>query len=221
MTGAENLMNTVINSLSMIDNGFTVTLTVQPHNLHYDGDDYEEEDDDEEEPHVSDKVIEEIKEFARRVDEIMPEAIKSKVYDRYAELVKKKYSDVISSLGDDVSDAVRQPDSSWPNVGDEVWYKTKHGNHEHGKVKVICHNTIQLSNNVTLERKDCKKVPFEVGDEVYFDWLGRIKHGAVTEQYSDKDARVNAGTSTYCIMYESMFSSVDEVLHYLKSTADE
>lgn len=221
MTGAENLMNTVINSLSMIDNGFTVTLTVQPHNLHYDGDDYEEEDDDEEEPHVSDKVIEEIKEFARRVDEIMPEAIKSKVYDRYAELVKKKYSDVISSLGDDVSDAVMQPDSSWPNVGDEVWYKTKHGNHEHGKVKVICHNTIQLSNNVTLERKDCKKVPFEVGDEVYFDWLGRIKHGVVTEQYSDKDARVNAGTSTYCIMYESMFSSVDEVLHYLKSTADE
>lgn len=221
MTGAENLMNTVINSLSMIDNGFTVTLTVQPHNLHYDGDDYEEEDDDEEEPHVSDKVIEEIKEFARRVDEIMPEAIKSKVYDRYAELVKKKYSDVISSLGDDVSDAVRQPDSSWPNVGDEVWYKTKHGNHEHGKVKVICHNTIQLSNNVTLERKDCKKVPFEVGDDVYFDWLGCIKHGVVNEHCSDKDARVGTGTSTYCIMYESMFSSVDEVLHYLKSTDDE
>lgn len=227
MTGAENLMNTVINSLSMIDKGFTVTLTVTPHNWDGDGDDYEEEDDDEDdEPHVSDDVIEEIKEFARRIDEGMSESVKSQMLDHCEGLLKEKYSSVIRSMDDDEIAKVFQdnwdvPDEPWPSVGDTVWYKTKHGNHEHGKVKVICHNTIQLDNNVTLERKDCKKVPFEVGDEVYFDWLGRIKHGVIVEKYSDKDARVDTGKSTYCVMYESMFSSVDEVLHYLKSTADE
>ena len=226
MTGAENLMNTVINSLSMIDRGFTVTLTVTPHNFDYDGDDYEEEDDDDE-PHVSDDVIEEIKEFARRINEGMSESVKSQVLDHCEGLLKEKYSSAIRSMGDDELakvfqgnwDALDKP--SWPNVGDDVWYKTKHGNYECGKVKVVCHNTIQLDNNVTLERKDCKRVPFEVGDEVYFDWLSCIKHGVVVNPCSDKDARVDTGKSTYCIMYESMFSSVDEVLHYLKSTADE
>ena len=220
MTGAENLMNTVINSLSMIDRVFTVTLTVQPNNWYCgSNDDYEEEE--EEEPHVPDESVVRIKDFARTINESMSEIVKSQMFDRYAQLVKDKYSDVIRNLGDDMSDIIRQPDTSWPNVGDEVWYKTKHGNHERGKVKVVCHNTIQLDNNVALERKDCKRVPFEVGDEVYFDWLGCIKHGVVKEHYSDSDARVKTAKSTYCIMYGSLFSSVDEVLHYLKSTADE
>lgn len=210
MTGAENLMNTVINTLSMIDKGFTVTLTVQPHDWYGDDEDYEEEeDDDEDEPHVSDKVIEEIKEFARRINDGVPESIRDVYYH------------ILREMGDGIGDMPKPDAVKWPSVGDEVWYKTKHGNHEHGKVKVVCHNTIQLDNNVTLERKDCKKVPFEVGDEVYFDWLGCIKHGVIKENYSDSDARVKTAKSAYCIMYESMFSSVDELLHYLKSTADE
>ena len=227
MTGAENLMNTVINSLSMIDKGFTVTLTVTPHNWDCDGDDYDEEDDDEDEPHVSDEVIEDIKEFARRIDEIIPEQVKSQVFDHYAQLVKDKYSSVIRSMGDDEIAKEFQGNYDilgklWPNVGDEVWYKTKHGNHERGKVKVVCHNTIQLDNNVTLERKDCKKVPFEVGDEVYFDWCGRIKHGTITEMESFDmvKCRTLDGTNFFATV-KTLFCSVDEVLHYLKSTADE
>ena len=220
MTGAENLMNTVINSLSMIDKGFTVTLTVTPHNWDYDGDDYDEEDDDEDEPNVSDDVIEEIKEFARRIDEIMPEQVKSQVFDHYAQLVKDKYSSVIRSMGDDVNDVVKDK-PSWPNVGDEVWYKTKHGNHEHGKVKVICHNTIQLDNNVTLERRHCIVTPFKVGDEVYFDWCGRIKHGVIVEIFSCDNVKVRCGNNTYCSKFGALFDSVDDLLHYLKSTADE
>lgn len=222
MIGAENLMNTVINTLSMIDKGFTVTLTVQPHDWDGDDEDYEEEDDDDEdEPHVSDKVIEEIKEFARRVDDGMYESLKSQMFDHYAQLGKEKFSDVIRSLGDDMADIIRKPGTSWPNVGDEVWYKTKHGNYERGKVKVVCHNTIQLDNNVTLERKDCKMVPFEVGDEVYFDWCGCIKHGVIVENYSFDNVKVRCGNNTYCTKYGVLFDSVDEVLHYLKSTADE
>lgn len=222
MTGAENLMNTVINTLSMIDKGFTVTLTVQPHDWYGDDWDYEEEDDDDdkEEPHVSDEVIEEIKGFARRVDEIMPEAIKSKVYDRYSELVKEKYSDVIRSLGDDVSDAVMQPDSSWPNVGDEVWYKTKHGNHERGKVKVVCHNTIQLDNNVTLERKDCLPLPFNVGNDCWLVLGGNVLNGIVMQAHKD-NAHVNTKQGTLQMPYARLFDSVDDLLGYLKSTADE
>lgn len=206
MTGAENLMNTLINSLSMIDKGFTVTLTVTPHN--WDGD-YDEEDEEDDEPHVPDGVIEDIKEFARVINKGETESIRD-VYDH-----------ILRKMGDELEDVYNPDAAKWPSVGDVVWYKTKHGNHEHGKVKVVCHNTIQLGNNVTLERKDCKRVPFEVGDEVYFDWLSCIKHGVVVDPYSDKTARVNTGKSTYCIEYESMFSSVDEVLHYLKSTADE
>lgn len=227
MTGAENLMNTVINSLSMIDRGFTVTLTFTPHN--WDGDcneDYDEEI-DEDEPHVSDEVIEEIKEFARRIDEIMPEQVKSQVFDHYAQLVKDKYSSVIRSMGDDEIAKEFQGNYDilgklWPQVGNKVWYKTKHGNHECGKVKVVCHNTIQLDNNVTLERKDCKKVPFEVGDEVYFDWNCRIKHGVIIEKFFSSDnVKVKCGNNTYCSKFGALFDSVDEVLHYLKSTADE
>ncbi len=216
MTGAENLMNTVINSLSMIDKGFTVTLTVTPHNWDYDGDDYEEEDDDEDEPHVSDDVIEEIKEFARRINEGAYE----KMLDHCEGLLKEKYYSVIRSMGDDVNDVVKDK-PSWPNVGDEVWYKTKHGNHEHGKVKVICHNTIQLDNNVTLERRHCIVTPFKVGDEVYFDWWGRIKHGVIVEIFSFDNVKVKCGNNTYCTKLGALFDSVDEVLHYLKSTADE
>ena len=146
MTGAENLMNTVINSLSMIDMGFTVTLTVTPHDWDYYGDDYEEEDDDE--PHVPDDVIEYIKEFASRIDEGMSESLKSQMLDHREGVLKEKFSNVIRSMGDDEIAKVFQGnwddlDKPWPGVGDEVWYKTKHGNHERGKVKVVCHNTIQ------------------------------------------------------------------------------
>lgn len=205
MTGAENLMNTVINSLSMIDNGFTVTLTVTSHNWYGDDEDYDEED----EPHISDEVIEDIKEFARVINKGVSESIRD-VYDH-----------IHREIGDDLGEMPKSDAAKWPSVGDEVWYKTKHGNHEHGKVKVVCHNTIQLDNNVTLERKDCKRVPFEVGDEVYFDWLGRIKHGVIVEKYSFDNVNVKCGNSTYCTKFGDLFDSVDEVLHYLKSTADE
>lgn len=205
MTGAENLMNTVINSLSMIDKGFTVTLTVTPHNWDGDEGDYDEEDDEDDEPHVSDDVIEEIKEIARRIDE---------------GLLKEKYSYVIRSMGNDVNDVVKDK-PSWPNVGDEVWYKTRHGNYERGKVKVVCHNTIQLDNNVTLERNDCKKVPFEVGDEVYFDINCKVLRGSV-ERLGDVDCLIGTEDDrSFQMPYNKLFRSVDEVLHYLKSTADE
>lgn len=211
MTGAENLMNTVINTLSMIDKGFTVTLTVQPHDWDYDGDDYEEEeDDDEDEPHVSEDVVESIKEFARSINEGVPESIRD-VYDH-----------ILREMGDGIGDMPKPDAVKWPSVGDTVWYKTKHGNHERGKVKVVCHNTIQLDNNVTLERKDCKKVPFEVGDEVYFDWCGRIKHGVITESSFDNvNVKVRCGDNTFCSKFGALFDSVDELLDYLKSTADE
>lgn len=206
MTGAENLMNTLINSLSMIDKGFTVTLTVQPHNWDYDGDDYEEE---EEEPHVSSEAVERIKEFSRVINNGVPESIRD------------MYDHILREIGDDLGDIPKSDTNEWPSVGDEVWYKTKHGNHEHGKVKVVCHNTIQLEGNVTLERKDCKRVPFDVGDEVYFDWLGRIKHGVIVERPSFDNVKVKCGNTTYCSKLGALFDSVDEVLHYLKSTADE
>lgn len=212
MTGAENLMNTLINSLSMIDRGFTVTLTVQPHDWDCDGDDYEDED----EPHVSDEVIEDIKEFARRIKDGVYESM----FDHCEGLLKEKYSSVIRSMGDNVSDAVRQPDSSWPNVGDEVWYKTKHGNFERGKVKVVCHNTIQLDNNVTLDRKDCKKVPFEVGEEVWFDLNCEVLCGYV-EKLNDVNCLLRTKKGVVQMPYARLFDSVDELLGYLKSTADE
>lgn len=209
MTGAENLMNTVINSLSMIDKGFTVTLTVQPHNWDYDGDDYDEEDDDEENPHVSEEAIERIKEFSRVINNGVSESIRD-VYDH-----------ILREVGDDFGDMPKSDAAKWPSVGDEVWYKTKHGNHEHGKVKVVCHNTIQLDNNVTLERRHCIVTPFKVGDEVYFDWCGRIKHGVIVEKYSFDNVKVRCGNNTYCTRLGALFDSVDEVLNFLKSTADE
>ncbi len=167
MTGAENLMNTVINSLSMIDRGFTVTLTVQPHDWDYDGDDYDEE------------------------------------------------------MGDDLGEMHKSDGAKWPKVGDEVWYKTRHGNHERGKVKVVCHNTIQLGNNVTLERRHCIVTPFKVGDEVYFDWCGHIKHGTITEIESFDRVKCRTLGETYFVTVKTLFDSVDDLLHYLKSTADE
>lgn len=210
MTGAENLMNTVINSLSMIDKGFTVTLTVTPHDWDPDGDDYDAEDDDEDEPHVPEEAIERIKEFSRVINKSASESI------RYV------YDHILREMGDDLGDMPKPDGAKWPNVGDEVWYKTRHGNYKCGKVKVVCHNTIQLDNNVTLERKDCKKVPFEVGDEVYFDWCGRIKHGTITEMESFDmvKCRTLDGTNFFATV-KTLFRSVDEVLHYLKSTADE
>ena len=211
MTGAENLMNTVINTLSMIDKGFTVTLTVQPHNWDGDEGDYDEEDDEDDEPHVSDDVIEEIKEFSRRIDECMSESLKSQVFDHHEQLVKEK----LSGLGHD------ETCGKWPKVGDEVWYKTCHGNYECGKVKVVCHNTIQLDNNITIERRHCIATPFEVGNEVYFDWCGRIRHGVIVEKSSFDNVKVRCGNNTYCTKLGALFDSVDEVLHYLKSTADE
>lgn len=221
MTGAENLMNTLINSLSMIDKGFTVTLTVTPHNWDGDCDDYEEEDDDEDEPHVSEDVVESIKGLSRLFDGVMSEQCKEQLLDHYAQLGKEKFSDVIRNLGDDMADIIRQPDTSWPKVGDEAWYKTKHGNFERGKVKVVCHNTIQLDNNVTLERKDCKMVPFEVGDEVYFDINCEILRGSI-ERLGDVNCIISTEADhSFQMPYNKLFRSVDDLLHYLKSTADE
>ena len=209
MTGAENLMNTVINSLSMIDRGFTVTLTVQPHNWDYDGDEEDEEDDDEDEPHVSDEAIERIKESARVINKGVPESIRD-VYDH-----------ILREMGDDLGEMHKSDGAKWPKVGDEVWYKTRHGNHERGKVKVVCHNTIQLGNNVTLERRHCIVTPFKVGDEVYFDWCGHIKHGTITEIESFDRVKCRTLGETYFVTVKTLFDSVDDLLHYLKSTADE
>jgi len=207
MTGAENLMNTVINSLSMIDRGFTVTLTVQQHNWD-DGDDYEEEDDDEDEPHVSDEVIERIKEFYRVINKGVPESIRD-VYDH-----------ILREIGDDLGEMPKSDADKWPSVGDEVWYKTKHGNHERGKVKVVCHNTIQLDNNVTLERKDCLPLPFNIGNDCWLVLGGYVLKGIVKQVHKD-NAHVNTKQGTLQMPYARLFDSVDELLHYLKSTADE
>jgi len=205
MTGAENLMNTIINSLSMIDRGFTVTLTVQPHDWDCDVDDYDEEDDDEDdELRVSEEVIKDIKEFARSIDE---------------GLLKEKYSCVNRSMGDDVNDVVKDK-PSWPRVGDLVWYKTMQGNNECGKVKVICHNTIQLEGNVTLERKDCMKAPFNIGGGVWFVWLRKIKHGRIVS-IDGANTKVCIGDSTYCLNFSDLFATKADLLRYLNSTADE
>ena len=219
MTGAENLMNTVINTLSMIDKGFTVTLTVQPHNWDDDGDDYEEEDDDEDEPHVPDEVIEDIKEFAHRINDGMSESVKSQMLDHCEGLLKEKYSSVIRSMGDDVNDVVKDK-PSWPSVGDTVWYKAKSKKRQCSKVKVVCHNTIQLANNITLERKDCKKTPFEVGEEVWFDLNCEVLCGYV-EKLNDVDCLIRTKKGVVQMPYARLFDSVDELLGYLKSTADE
>ena len=221
MTGAENLMNTLINSLSMIDRGFTVTLTVTPHN--WDGDhdeDYDEEDDDDE-PRVSDEVIEDIKEFARRIDEGMSENLKSQMLDHYERLFKKQFEGHGS-----LADVFRKMDAdsvavnSWPGVGDTVWYKAKSGKYQCGKVKVVCHNTIQLDNNVTLERKDCMKVPFEVGEEVWFGLCSEILCGYV-EKLNDANCLLRTKHGVLQMPYARLFDTVDDLLGYLKSTADE
>ena len=223
MTGAENLMNTVINTLSMIDNGFTVTLTVQPHNWDGDEGDYDEEDDDEDEPHVSDDVIEEIKEFSRRIDECMGESIKSQMFDHYEQLVKEE----LSGFGHD------EACGKWPKAGDEVWYKTCHGNYECGKVKVVCHNTIQLDNNITIERRHCIATPFEVGDEVWFVATGgshcgdAVIHGIITglekeHRVCGQDkAKIVVGNGNYTKYVSNLFDSLDDLLGYLRYTAHE
>lgn len=209
MTGAENLMNTVINTLSMIDKGFTVTLTVTPHNWDGDYEDYDEEEDDDDEPHVSDEIIEDIKEFARAINNRVPESIRD-VYDH-----------ILREIGDDLGEMPKSDAAKWPSVGDDVWYKTRHGNHERGKVKVVCHNTIQLDNNVALERNDCKKVPFEVGDDVYFDINCKVLRGSV-ERLGDVDCLIGTEDDrSFQMPYNKLFRSVDGLLNYLKSTADE
>lgn len=219
MTGAENLMNTVINSLSMIDKGFTVTLTVTPHNWDGDYDEDYDEEDDEEEPHVSEDVIEDIKEFARRINEGMSESVKSQMLDHCEGLLKEKYSSVIRSMGDDVNDVVKDK-PSWPSVGDTVWYKAKSKKRQCSKVKVVCHNTIQLANNITLERKDCKKTPFEVGEEVWFYLNCEVLCGYV-EKLNDANCLIRTKKGVVQMPYGRLFDSVDELLAYLKSTADD
>lgn len=211
MTGAENLMNTVINSLSMIDRGFTVTLTVQPHNWDDNNKDYDEEEDEDDEPHVSKEVIDGIKDFARRCGDVKRIADADNVFELYR---------AIRSMGDNLDDLHRSDADEWPKAGDEVWYKTKYGNHERGKAKVVCHNTIQLDNNVPLERKDCKRVPFEVGDEVWFDLACEIRCGYV-EKLNDINCLIRTKKGVVQMPYSHLFDSVDELLCYLKSTADE
>lgn len=42
----------------------------------------------------------------------------------------------------------------WPAKGDKVYY-LKGGKICYGHVAVVCHNTIQLDNNVSLDRSEC------------------------------------------------------------------
>lgn len=201
MTG--DLISTLVDSLSMIDRGFTVSLTVTPHNWvgEYDGD---HDEDDETQP--SEDVIEGIKDFARDISKI-PEYVK--------EGFKEEYARVVRDMDVAICDAAKG--TVFPSVGDEVWYKTKKFNYNHGKVKVVCHNTIQLDNNVTLERKDCIKEPFKVGDEVWYMEDNKVAHKSVIGLRTDHLLVSNY----HRLPYERVFHSVDDLLGYLKSTADE
>lgn len=207
MTGAENLMNTVINSLSMIDKGFTVTLTVTPHDWDCDGDEGYDEEEDDDDPLVSDEVIEEIKEFARR--------IKDGVYESMLDHCEGLVKEELPGFGHDATCG------KWPCVGDTVWYKAKSGRYQFGKVKVVCHNTIQLDNNVDLERKDCMKVPFEVGEEVWFVLVDCEILCGYVEKLNDVNCLLRTKKGVVRMPYERLFDSVDDLLGYLKSTADE
>lgn len=236
MTGAENLINTIINSASMIDRGFTVTITVQPHDymVGYEGDYDEDEDDMPEIPDISEQTIANVKEFAHTFDSAMSGEAKSQLFDRYANLVKDKMSqgETLSDiLGDietdtkeffkDIDDMLgRDSDQSWPKVGDLVWYKTKKLNYRCGRVKVVCHNTIQLEDMVTLERKDCMKQPFEVGEEVWFVISGEVLCGAV-EKLNDVNCKVRTKKGIMQMPYPRLFNSTGDLLNHLKMTADE
>ena len=114
-----------------------------------------------------------------------------------------------------------------------MWYKTKHGNHERGKVKVVCHNTIQLDNNVTLERRHCIVTPFEVGDEVWFVATGgshcgdAVMHGIITGLEKEHrvcgldKAKIVVGNGNYTKYVSNLFDSLDDLLDYLRHTAHE
>lgn len=233
MSSVSDTINTIINAASMIDRGFTVTITVQPHN--WDGgyeDDYEEDEDDM--PDVSEQTIANVKEFAHIFDDTMFNAAKGEILDRYVNLVKDKMdnSESLSRIMRDIEDntqeffkdidkaVCKENGESWPKVGDLVWYKTKKLNYRCGHVKIVCHNTIQLDDMVTLERKDCMKSPFEKGEEVWFVISGEVLCGAV-EKLNDNDCTVRTKKGIMQMPYPRLFNSTGDLLNHLKMTADE
>lgn len=233
MSSVSDTINTIINAASMIDRGFTVTITVQPHN--WEGgyeEDYEEDED--EMPDVSDETIENIKEFAHVFDDTMFNAAKGEILDHYANLVKEKMDNggslasIMHDIETDTQGFFKYIDEmlgkgvgeSWPKVGDLVWYKTKKLNYRCGHVKIVCHNTIQLEDMVTLERKDCMKSPFEKGEEVWFVIAGEMFCGAV-EELNDVNCTVRTKKGIMQMPYPRLFNSTGDLLNHLKMTADE
>ncbi len=235
MSSVSDTINTIINAASMIDRGFTVTITVQPHN--WDGDyedDYEEEEEDEDLiPDVSEQAVENVKEFAHLFDDTFNTA-KGEILDRYANLVKEKTDngESLSRIMRDIEDSTqeffkdidemvgKESSESWPKVGDLVWYKTKKLNYRCGHVKIVCHNTIQLEDMVTLERKDCMKSPFEEGEEVWFVISGEVLCGQV-EKLNDVNCKVRTKKGIMQMPYPRLFDTTGDLLNHLKMTADE
>lgn len=233
MKAASDLLNTIVNSLSMIDRGFTVTLTVQPHN--WDGDeDYDEEEEELPEiPDIADETIANIKEFSKTIDGVFAEQLKEKVFNSAVEAAKRfdpeseTLKDILGKIEadskeffKDIDKMVGKEDPSWPKVGDNVWYKTKKRNYACGHVKVVCHNTIQLENLVTLERKDCLASPFEVGEQVWFLSTGKPECGIVEALNAD-NAKLHVKSSIMLVPYTCLFDSLDDLLDYLRASVYE
>lgn len=233
MSAASDLLNTIVNSLSMIDRGFTVTLTVQPHN--WDGDDdYDEEEEELPEiPDITEQTIANIKEFSKNLDSVFTEHLKEKLFNSAVEAAKRfdpeseTLKDIFGKIEadskaflKDIDKMVDKEDPSWPKVGDNVWYKTKKRNYACGHVKVVCHNTIQLENLVTLERKDCLASPFEVGEQVWFIITGKPECGIVEALNAD-NAKLHVKSSIMQLPYSRLFDSLDDLLDYLRASAYE
>lgn len=236
MSSVSDTINTIINAASMIDRGFTVTITVQPHD--WEGgyeDDYEEDEDDMPEiPDISEQTVANVKEFAHTFDSAMSNEVKSQLFEHYANLVKEKMDngDSLASIMRNSEDNThgffkyidemlgKENGESWPKVGDLVWYKTKKLNYRCGHVKVVCHNTIQLEDMVTLERKDCMKQPFEKGEEVWFVIAGEMFCGQV-EKLNDVNCKVRTKKGTMQMPYPRLFNSTGDLLNHLKMTAYE
>lgn len=233
MSAASDLLNTIVNSLSMIDRGFTVTLTVQPHN--WDGDDYNEEEEELPEiPDIAEQTIADIREFSKTIDSVFTEQSKEKLLNSAVEAAKRfdpeseTLKDILGKIEADSKEFFKdidkmvgkKEDPSWPKVGDNVWYKTKKRNYACGHVKVVCHNTIQLENLVTLERKDCLASPFEVGEQVWFIITGKPECGIVEALNSD-NARLHVKNSIMQMPYPRLFDTLDDLLDYLRASVYE
>ena len=232
MNAASDLLNTIVNSLSMIDRGFTVTITVQPHN--WDGDDYNEEEEELPEiPDIAEQTIADIREFSKTIDSVFAGLLKENLMNNAAATAKKFIPDdeTIKEIFEkmqaesqafvkDIDKMLGKEDPSWPKVGDNVWYKTKKRNYACGHVKVVCHNTIQLENLVTLERKDCLASPFEVGEQVWFIITGKPECGIVEALNADS-VKLHVKNCIMQLPYTRLFDSLDDLLDYLRASAYE